>query len=84
MLTRGYKIKEVKDYNTYSIVTDVNINGVDVDMQGDEASVRRITFRSDEYSYSVTTGKLAMDEKAAETLIADIINGNADFISDGK
>ena len=82
----AYRIRKGKgqddisgDYNTYSVVHDLVVDGIDIDMQGEKDGIHRITFSSGEYAYSFTAGTYVPSEENAETLIAEIIERNEDF-----
>ncbi len=67
------------DYNTYPIVNDLNIDGIDIDMREDEDGVHRIIFHSNEFAYSFTSGTYVPAEEEAEAIVSEIISYNDDF-----
>ena len=67
------------DYNNYDNTYDINSDGVDINMQGNEDGIHRIIFCSDTYSYSFTAGTCVPDESQVKDLVSVIIEGNEDF-----
>ena len=60
-------------------MNDLNIDGIDIDMREDEDGVHRITFHSNEFAYSFTSGTYVPAEDEAEAIVSEIISFNDDF-----